>query len=410
MREEKTRLGAASLSLVEGGRIMGARIIFSATVSLLIIAHLQCAVSAEGMAPAPITMSAEEFSQMRGEDQRSLLVRVFQRRLEHARNLFCEVDLKIECYKNAGGERGEFREVAMERQCRQWLLGDSYRVDSDMHIPGEEEVDSWATSGYDAEEGVSRSTMRLPNEKRGFGRIDAAQDPAIVDNRYIYWLHGSHSHREDYLFPYLLDHQDEFEIEAPVDGDKVRLTVGYQPWWASESGGKRVFLLDSEKGFLPVRGDSRWGDPSRGDMENWRVERFVVEESCLVGDVWMPTKLREEIIASPSSEVFTVYQTDVLQIEHGMVTAEDVEVAFAEGMEIVDAIQGVTYVADANGNPAGPVELVWREMQSPSHGASEAQMAASSPSIRRILVIAGSVILAALVIVFYVRRRMSTAI
>ena len=389
---------------------MGSRTVVSVTVLYLTIAHWQYAASAEPVVPAPITMSAEEFSQLRGEDQRSVLIRVFQRRLEHARNLFCEVDLKIECYKNAGGERGELREVAMERQCRQWLLGDSYRMDSDMHIPGKEEVDSWNTSGYDAEEGVSRSTMRLPNQKRSFGRIDAAQDPAVVDNRYIYWLQGSHPHREDYLFPYLLDHKDEFEIEAPADGDKVRLTVGYQPWWAGEPGGKRVFLLDPEKGFLPIRGDSRWDAPPTGGTENWRVERFVVEESRLVGDVWMPTKLREEIIASPSAETLAVYVTDVLQIEHGMVMAEDVEVAFPKGMEIVDAIQGVTYVADANGNPAGPVELAWRRAQLPSQGASEAQVAASSLKLRRIVAIAGSVILAALVVVFYVRRRMSAAI
>ena len=76
-----------------------------------------------------------------------------------------------------------------------------------------------------------------------------------------------------------------------------------------------------------------------------------------MGDVWMPTKLKEIIAASTGApNRVTVYETEVLKIEAGTVRPKDLVIVFPEGTEVVDAIQGVTYKTDANGDPLGTVE------------------------------------------------------
>ncbi len=309
--------------------------------------------------PTPVSMSVQEFGRLAVADQRALLARVFQRRREHARNLYCEVDRLGRCYENRDGKPGNPLEKGDCLQFRLWQLRDSYRMDSNKYqSPDSREFLSWVSSGYNADEGIGRSTIRMNGRKRAFGRIDTTHDPITEGNRYRYWLDGEYPHKEDYLFRYLVDRTPEFEIKAPVEQDKVELTVSYQPWWAEKPGGQRVFLLDPQKGFLPIRGDSRWDAPPTFGRENWRVERFVVQESRLVADVWMPIKLREEILASPAPQSMAVYEMTVSRIEHGAVGLGDLVVPFPKGMEIVDAIQGVTYVADAQEKPAGAVEPV----------------------------------------------------
>ncbi len=82
----------------------------------------------------------------------------------------------------------------------------------------------------------------------------------------------------------------------------------------------------------------------------WRSEEFLVEECRLVGDVWMPTKLKEQIRASPTGpDHITVWETEVTKIEADTVTADDLIVRLPEGAEVVDALQGKSYVVGPGG-------------------------------------------------------------
>lgn len=73
----------------------------------------------------------------------------------------------------------------------------------------------------------------------------------------------------------------------------------------------------------------------------------------------MPMRIIRECHASVlPHETVTVMEIQVTHMEYGKVTPDDLVVPFSEGMEIVDAIKGITYVADANGNPAGKIEPV----------------------------------------------------
>jgi hypothetical protein len=107
--------------------------------------------------------------------------------------------------------------------------------------------------------------------------------------------------------------------------------------------------LDPQKGFLPVRGKARC-ERKQGGQTMWRVDEFTVEESQLVGDVWMPTKLMWIIeTLNVGNHLCNVHHISVSQIEAGKVRDEDLEVPFEPGMKIVDAIQGTAYIVGQNG-------------------------------------------------------------
>ena len=57
----------------------------------------------------------------------------------------------------------------------------------------------------------------------------------------------------------------------------MQLTVPWQPSWAKKPEGKRVYVLDPEKAFLPIRCESRCDEPAKGGRKPmWRIERFEV--------------------------------------------------------------------------------------------------------------------------------------
>ncbi|HUT90393.1 MAG TPA: M56 family metallopeptidase, partial [Thermoguttaceae bacterium] len=330
----------------------------------------------------PVSMSAEEFGQLPKADQRALLVRVFRRRLEHSEHLHYELEQVVRRYENRDGEPGKPLEdgTAGRWQYRHWRLGDSFRMDVNAYRNlTDADFASCISMGVNGEEGVGRNTtIRMDGSKPPSGQVRYPFHPSGGD-RYLRWLDSPKDPElGQHFFPYLLNRKGEFDIEAPVAGDKVRLSVPWQPEWAAAPGGSRVYLLDPQKGFLPVRCDSRYDDPPTKPRPRWRVEKFVVEEARLVGDVWMPIKLTEQVAASTVPDMIAVYETTVSRIECGTVRPADVVVPFIEGMKVVDTIEGVTYVADAQGNPAGPVKAApgWRH--EPPEGRPERKPAAPS--------------------------------
>jgi hypothetical protein len=226
-----------------------------------------------------VSMSSKDFLQRPFADQRDLLVAVFERRLEHSKNLSYDADLALDICVNLEGKPGELKETCSFRRWHSWQLGDSYRVDADMFLPNQlEKAVLWTSSGFNAEEGVGRCTVK-GTDNRTAGRIDTVHNQGLEDNHYSYWLDGMDRRKQEYLFRDILAHQQDFEIQAADDPDLVQLTIDYQPYWTNKPGGKRVFLLDPRKGFLPIQGESRWDETSAKGRHRWRIERFVVKES-----------------------------------------------------------------------------------------------------------------------------------
>ncbi len=305
-------------------------------------------------------MSVEEFSRISPAEQRALLVRTFQQRLEKMNNIYFEADEVTSWHDNHNGEVGSQRKdiPSFHRRYRHWRLGDSFREDTEMFENAASTKVSYRSScANNAEQGVARNIQfAVKQERPPQGQIQYPICPTDND-LYVRWL--SHSPEPatcpnpvEYLFPYLLEHQNEFEITMPTDGNLIQLSFPWKPSWAQQPGGKRVYLLDPKKDFLPVRCDSRHDDPPTANHHMWRIENFAVEDSRLVGDVWMPIKLTESTAASPVPDRFTVSQVTVSRIECGAVKLADLFIPFPEGTRVVaDVIKGATYVVDAQGHP-----------------------------------------------------------
>ena len=71
----------------------------------------------------------------------------------------------------------------------------------------------------------------------------------------------------------------------------------------------------------------------------------------------MPTKLTDTTIDSNPPDEIGVCETKVSRIEAGGVKPSDLFIPFTAGMQVTDTIEGVTYVADAQGNAVAPVKL-----------------------------------------------------
>ncbi|NLF07236.1 MAG: M56 family metallopeptidase [Pirellulaceae bacterium] len=310
----------------------------------------------------PVSMSADEFMQLTPTEQRDLLVSVFQRRLEHSNNLFYETEQVWEGRKNRDGHPDDpWNDNPSPRwRFRHWRLGDSFRQDTDDYRTADD-AEPWTlrSCGVNGEEGIGRNTNIYSDGQRpSTGQVQYPYNLSGA-NRYIDWFDRNfpecHTTRlGEYMFPFLIRHKNEYEIEK--DNELIRLSVPWQPSWANKPGGKRVYLLDPQKGFLPVKCDARWDGEPLGGKPSWRVESFLLEESRAVGDVWMPMKLAMRTEASSVPDLIALYKIKVLRMEHGAVKPSDLMIPFDEGMQIQDTVEGVIYTADVEGNPVEPVE------------------------------------------------------
>jgi hypothetical protein len=307
-------------------------------------------------------MSAAAFGRLSAAEQRALLVRVYRQRLEQSHNLFYEVEEIQRGYKNDHGKPGKpSNNIPSYRWIyRHWRLGESFRGEQEWFDKITDAAPASCSSHvFNAAEGVARNTSI---DKTGKSPSQGQVQYPISDGggaMYRYWFEqkgDEHSEIiDDYIFSSLIRHQDQFEIKAPVADGKVQLTIPWQLSFMKKPGGKRVFVLDPQKAFLPIRSESRWDDLTfvRGKPE-WRMERFEVQESRLVGGVWLPTKVKHEEANSVMRDNIAVHDVKVLRVEPGAVKPSVFFLPFTVGMEVADTIEGATYVADAQGNPVNP--------------------------------------------------------
>lgn len=347
---------------------------------------------------AEFSMSIDEFRALSPADQKALLISAFEHRLQHAQNIHYEALelLSNADYDPATGKVGEVTQRLNGSRLRHWVRGRSFRMDTIRGGPDVSEALQTVAFGLDAKSGVARSTVHFKSGRRPSGRIGTELDRINESNFYAYWLDGKHTGHNDFLPRYLVEHQAEFAIAAPRDENTVRLAV---PWYYASMKrpwGTRTFDLDPQKGFLPIRGKARW-ELNQDGITHWRVDEFWVEESRLVGDVWMPTKLRWLIGASSGNpRLCSVHNITVSQIEAGGVRDEDLEVPFEPGMLIVDAIQGVAYTVGSN---------IERTHVEPLVGAAGLPPATDGPTgISRLLVFINLGVLLATVTVYIWRR------
>ncbi|GEM_PF-2561010 len=319
-------------------------------------------ITARAEDKALFAMSIAEFRQLSLVDQEKLLVSVFEHRLEHAKNIYYEIEVRTGNHEYHNDRVGKLLTATGDENYRHWRLGDSYRMDIERRDPNVK-PDQFIlnqfilTTVFDSANGVVKSILRFSDDDRIIGRIDVVHDPLTEENRYAYWLDGKHIPMGDYLIRYIVEQKGKYKIS--FDGDMVRLTIPWAPALCGEPSGTRTFDLDPQKGFLPMHGKAHWESKAPNGKSLWRTEKFVVEDSQLVGDVFMPTKLRELICGSSGgADTVSVLETKVTKIEAGTVKPKDLEITFPKGTEVIDVIKGLSYTVGSNGEPTNVERIV----------------------------------------------------
>ena len=306
------------------------------------------------------SVSYEQFSNFSLVEQKSVLEKAFSERISHARNLYFRITMEDIIRKNDNGKEGEIIGSPSPGTIHShWQLDKDYKVIREAYLRDRSAPPQVSYNYWDAREGVLRGTFRsedIPGHV--FGRIDSQYNPVLAENRcFVFLLQGGGADDrvyDLYLFPHLLEYKSGWNIVCLSEESKVQLSFDFEPkdlFFKDGGTGKRTLLLDPDKNFMPVRGELRYDKKFFDGRLFWHEDSFYVEESLMVGHVWMPTKLKFVTQLSHPDDNFNIKKVIVTDISHGTVTKADVTLKFPEGTEVVDAINGISYKTDARGNP-----------------------------------------------------------
>lgn len=326
----------------------------------VIVACLVACVSSVGAAEdrAMFSIDVEEFRGLCLADQRALIQAAFEIRLKEARNIRLQAMQRGYIHEYKDGAIGKRVQQLKGIRYRCVRLGDSYRFDWEMGGADVAEPNEFGISGFDVSDGVVKSTLKYVEQPRTFGRVDSRQNSRVLQIRYRYWLDGDRDKKDaaNFIVRDALEQVQQWEVNPAVDRNQIELAFPWQPPWYSEPLGTWRLSLVPEKGFLPVQGNGYLEkDMAAGNKHKlWRNESFVVDDAMLVGKVWLPTKLKEFVRASSGGDgLVNAWETNVTKVENGVVKVRDLAVEFPPGTLVVDAIEGVSYVAGEKGESDG---------------------------------------------------------
>jgi hypothetical protein len=306
----------------------------------------------------------EQFANLSLKEQKKVLERAFIERTEHSKNIHYCLEWSISYPKLSTTDKPDFRKLirtvdefkSYSYVFEHWVRNETYRMVTEQFDKDKNLLIHRITDVFDQAKGVRKAAQIYCAEKQSpTGRVDTVHNPILQLNSYLKWIGGMSGDlhpKSFYMFIDLLEHRDKWIIETNKDSRLVRLTTIYPPHLKyKQYEGKRRLLLDPMKGFMPVDGEFTWHSADDNGYENWEEGCFIVEDSKLVGNVWMPTLMIKYFRTKVTAHKFTLIKMKITDIEHGQVTNEDIVFKFPEDTRVVDAIQGVSYKTDANGEP-----------------------------------------------------------
>lgn len=328
----------------------------------------------------------------------------FKDRLKLAENINYTVKQNSWTAEYDGDKIGNERSRTFDETFVSTVVGHSYKTKSERRDWKSGQLLQIVVDFYDSNEGVNKGLLTFSNGVTA-GKIDTQQDRLLHENRYMYWLNGKHTNLAEYIIAYAIESISSWKIEA--DGsDRIILEMDWKPRWSKISLGKRTYLLDAKRGYMPIMGHGRWSRLRSDGKTEWRSERFLVLESHVFNNLHMPTKIQEIVSSSNHpARTATVYDLEIEKLEMGKVTVNNLELSFPEGILVVDTIKGIRYKTGINGDQLDTVRLIGSISPSMSH--EKQRPPYESRHVRNILlvivVITGMVILC---VVYYKMRRL----
>jgi hypothetical protein len=305
-------------------------------------------------------MEYEKFIQQTPDKQKELLEQNFYARILHSKNLYYSCHLTYEFFNY--DEEGNIKQEGTPPyrvDFRHWILGNYYRMEIDNYLPNQQIAGQKTQTFFDKNEGIGQGTFRQ-EEGQLYGRIDTVQNSLVIDNIFQCWFDDVFCDavtskivsKQSYHFPYFLKRNNVWTISLIPEKKLVQVSIPYEiDFELAGYQGKKSLVLDPEKGFMPIRGELYWTGVIENGHKLFKDEKFTVEQSKLVNDVWMPTEIKITNKTERLQKIFSVATIKIVEMEQGKVTQAEVTPHFPEGTEVINIINGVSYKTDAHGEP-----------------------------------------------------------
>jgi hypothetical protein len=359
-------------------------------------------------------MTYEQFDALPSTERKNVLIKAFEKRVRVSKNIYVSTETTGEQRQcSSDGHIGELITNYPTQVCSLWIQKGNYRIDVIRYKFSDNSIIDEMTAVFDLNEGLHNGMFFLRgNRSRIFGRIDTSQDRVpFGTTHYWYWLHSDYCddktdpyfYRRDYFFPDLLKNHDHWNISLLPKEKAIHLTYPSPTKHAIKvANNERSYILDPSKGFMPLSVKTKL-DEVHVDEKKWGMNcRLEVKESKLVDGIWMPVVFEKWEQASWVEGKINLWQTKVKDISFGKVSATDTDFKYPEGTDVVDAIKGVHYKTDANGEPI-------ESTIEPLYGLDPSQVKLPEPPKRKInivfLVVGISIIVIALYILFKKRGK-----
>lgn len=360
---------------------------------------------------SPVMVFGNEFFTLTPDQQKQELTNAFTHRLELAKNVSFRVDNVLEIRTCADEKPGELLGTR-KRNFVHRQLGQSFQVEAEIHPKYPINAVQHVFMLWNADEGFFKSFIEVdPSTHLTQGHVDTQYDPMLVFNKYyLSWIDGGNLDPAEngvkYIFPYLLEHRDEWEITKSADGDKIELSMPYLRDRYIACSGRFSVILDPKKGYFPIQGtlnfDGTFQQSEDTVATSYRRDFFEVRQSEQVQGIWMPTELYTFLSVDPDR--CNVNIAKVSNIVFGKLQPTDLELKFPEGTEVIDAIKGIYYETDANGEPIEATIEAVRVLDTP-HIIEPPEMPETKPDRKinyPVMILGLSLIVVAL---YYLHRR-----
>ena len=272
-------------------------------------------------------------------------------RIAQCRNISYEVETRCGLCKFDEQVPHDFTQLFTSEHIKCWAIGNSFLIENERRDRQSGIVTYIRKDAFDAKEGVMRYYgMEHPSGDNKFGALDSEVTRApFSSHTYIYWLDmpDQYEYVGERFLGKCVSNYDNWQIRVLPDAF-VELQCNWKLPLNKDVVGKVSYVLDPLKGFLPSSCNGLWKDAKGANYFKQYEVRFIVDESKLVNEVWMPTKLRDAICPNGEKAKGNLFITKVNRVEIGRTTESDLQLSFPPGTEVQDRLKGVVFTAGAN--------------------------------------------------------------
>lgn len=331
---------------------------FLAVLSVLM--QTGSSVSAAEKTDCKFSLTHQAVKNLSSDELKSVIKSALEYRLSQCRNIHYVLDHRLGLC--AFGEQipSEFTQVLSDDRVECWAIGYTFRVEKEMRDRNSGVFNYIRKDSYDAETGVIRYFGMQPDGRDKYAAIDSKMQSSPFSAPYIYWLNMPDQYRDvgEFFIAKIVAQFNTWQLRILPDG-LVELKCDWSLILNRSAPGKITYVLDPVKGFLPTSCYGLWKNPTpKANANRTQFEiRFVVEESKLVNDLWMPTKLRDAVCANGDKTKANLNIQTVQTVELGNTKESDLRLPFPEGTSVQDRLRGIRFVVGPNEEEKSPQTL-----------------------------------------------------